>query len=169
MTLLLVVSRFPEFDLRAGELQAAPCPGARSGAAELLDDLNRALPGDGARAFRGEVRGGLCKRAYAGRQGVRDKQKGGKCMVTGVEGGAWWPVSTAREKATGEAPSSLGARPGPSFYQLIATQLRYQNPLEPLSESDFMTQVTQLAILDELKQIRSLMEQVAGKDGSVLP
>lgn len=90
-------------------------------------------------------------------------------MVTGVEGGAWWPVSTAWERATGEASGGSGAKTGPSFYQLIATQLRYQDPLEPLSESDFVTQVTQFAILDELREIRSLMERVAGKDGSVLP
>lgn len=90
-------------------------------------------------------------------------------MVTGIEGGARWPVSTAWEGVTGEAPGGSGAKPGPSFYQLIATQLRYQDPLEPLSESDFVTQVTQFAILDELREIRSLMEQVACKDGSVLP
>jgi flagellar basal-body rod modification protein FlgD len=41
------------------------------------------------------------------------------------------------------------------FLNLLVTQLRYQNPLEPLKDSDFVAQLAQFSSLEQLENINS--------------
>lgn len=45
------------------------------------------------------------------------------------------------------------------FLKLLAAQLRYQNPLEPLDNTQFMGQLTQFAMLQELIALRNELEK----------
>lgn len=45
------------------------------------------------------------------------------------------------------------------FLQLLAAQLRYQNPLEPLDNVQFMTQLTQFAMLQELVDLKGELQK----------
>jgi len=65
---------------------------------------------------------------------------------------------------TTAAVSGLGAAPGAepasqtlgkdAFMQLLVTQLRHQNPLEPMDNKDFIAQLSQFTSLEELSSIR---------------
>ena len=65
---------------------------------------------------------------------------------------------------TTEAVSGLGAASGAdpasqalgkdAFMQLLVTQLRHQNPLEPMDNKDFIAQLSQFTSLEELSSIR---------------
>ncbi len=41
------------------------------------------------------------------------------------------------------------------FLTLLATQLRYQNPLDPLKDSDFVAQLAQFSSLEGIQQLNS--------------
>jgi flagellar basal-body rod modification protein FlgD len=45
------------------------------------------------------------------------------------------------------------------FLQLLAAQLRYQNPLEPLDSTQFMGQLAQFAVLQELAGLRGEVQK----------
>lgn len=47
---------------------------------------------------------------------------------------------------------------GAQFMQLLLTQLRNQNPLDPVQDKDFMGQVTQLNSLEELRKMTTLLQ-----------
>ena len=50
------------------------------------------------------------------------------------------------------------------FLMLLIAELQHQDPLDPLSNQDFVAQLTQFTSLDELQGIRTLLEaQVAGQ------
>lgn len=49
------------------------------------------------------------------------------------------------------------------FLTLLAAQLRYQSPLEPMSERDMVAQLAQFSMLEELEKIRAGQE---GQKGS---
>lgn len=51
----------------------------------------------------------------------------------------------------GAASQSLGKD---AFMQLLVTQLRFQNPLEPMDNKDFIAQLSQFTSLEELGSIR---------------
>jgi flagellar basal-body rod modification protein FlgD len=48
---------------------------------------------------------------------------------------------------------------GEDFLQILVTQLRYQNPLAPMDNLQFMTELAQFAVLQELITLRSEMEE----------
>jgi flagellar basal-body rod modification protein FlgD len=60
--------------------------------------------------------------------------------------------STATNTKTSTSPSSIEMT-GADFMMLLLTQLRHQNPLEPMKDNEFMTQLTQLSSLSELQSI----------------
>jgi flagellar basal-body rod modification protein FlgD len=45
------------------------------------------------------------------------------------------------------------------FLKLLAAQLRYQNPLEPMNNTQFVAQLTQFAMLQELITLRNGLEK----------
>lgn len=50
------------------------------------------------------------------------------------------------------------------FLNLLVTQLRYQNPLEPLKDSDFVAQLAQFSSLEQLESINSSLGYSAELD-----
>ena len=47
------------------------------------------------------------------------------------------------------------------FMQLLMAQLQNQNPLEPMSDSEMMNQISSLNSLDELRAIKTMMSESA--------
>lgn len=67
--------------------------------------------------------------------------------VTGAPAGG---ASSAATSAAGADSLSLGKD---SFLQLLLTQLRYQDPLKPMEDQDFIAQLAQLNTLEELQSL----------------
>lgn len=86
--------------------------------------------------------------------------------------GAMFSVTGAKLEGTeSTTSSSFSYMGGDEFMQLLLAQLRNQNPLEPLSDSDMMSQFTQLNSLDQLQKINgnliamSLSNELLGAAG----
>ncbi len=46
------------------------------------------------------------------------------------------------------------------FLQLLTTQLRYQNPLDPMDNTEFVAQLAQLSTLEQLEELNSQFENL---------
>jgi flagellar basal-body rod modification protein FlgD len=46
------------------------------------------------------------------------------------------------------------------FYKLISAQLKYQNPLEPVDDVDFMSQTAQFNMLEQLMNLNSSIQSL---------
>jgi flagellar basal-body rod modification protein FlgD len=77
-------------------------------------------------------------------------------MVSGVRGGAV------------AAPAGRKTLEGVNFLRLITTQLRYQDPMRPLDEREFLVQMAQLSSLQELREIRTLLTGTAYQAASLV-
>lgn len=53
-----------------------------------------------------------------------------------------------------EAPDQLGEE---TFLQLLVTQLQNQNPLQPVDNAEFIAQLTQFNMLDQLTQLNEAL------------
>jgi len=51
-----------------------------------------------------------------------------------------------------------------AFLRLLTTQLRYQNPLDPVSDQDFLAQMAQFSALEQMQNLTSAMERFMEKD-----
>ncbi len=66
------------------------------------------------------------------------------------------------------ADTSQGAKPDQApqtnemFLQLLMTQLKNQRPLDPMDPTQFVAQLVQFNSLNELIQIREMLQQVTG-------
>ncbi|MDI3316500.1 MAG: flagellar hook capping FlgD N-terminal domain-containing protein [Bacillota bacterium] len=84
--------------------------------------------------------------------------------------------TTGAATATGTAPGTAGTSSAPgsatadplaavqlqqSFLQLLVAQLQYQNPLQPMDGTQWVTQLAQFSMLSELEQIRQKLDQIA--------
>lgn len=84
--------------------------------------------------------------------------------------------TTGAATATGMAPGTAGTSSVPgsatadplaavqlqqSFLQLLVAQLQYQNPLQPMDGTQWVTQLAQFSMLSELEQIRQKLDQIA--------
>lgn len=67
--------------------------------------------------------------------------------------------SAEAQSTTATATNEMNAD---SFMKLLMAQLTNQNPLEPLDDTQMMTQFTQLNSLQELQQIGASLTQVVG-------
>jgi flagellar basal-body rod modification protein FlgD len=65
-------------------------------------------------------------------------------LPTAAGGGSAAPL-------TSQSPSLQQA----DFLKLLTTQLRYQNPLEPLNNADFMSQMAQFSTLDGIQKLNT--------------
>jgi flagellar basal-body rod modification protein FlgD len=63
-----------------------------------------------------------------------------------------------------EAGSTLGKD---DFLKLIVTQLSYQDPLEPMQSSEFMTQMAAMGQLEQMTNLNSNFEQMMTTQGLV--
>lgn len=80
------------------------------------------------------------------------------------------PATTSSTSDTSSTSSSLGTAGllDPStFLSLLVDELKYQNPLDPTSSSDFMSQIAQLSQVEQLQSVSSAsqMGEAAGLIG----
>ena len=55
-------------------------------------------------------------------------------------------------------PRNVGGEMGKNdFLMLLATQLRYQNPLEPVSDAEFASQLAQFSALEQMQNVNSTL------------
>jgi flagellar basal-body rod modification protein FlgD len=47
-----------------------------------------------------------------------------------------------------------------AFLKLLVTQLEYQSPMEPMKNEDFVAQLAQFSVVEQLTAVRESMEQV---------
>ena len=57
-------------------------------------------------------------------------------------------------------PSSLGGLGGEAFLQLLVAQLRYQNPMEPSSGTEFLQQTAQFTQVETLQKLADTQAQL---------
>ena len=72
---------------------------------------------------------------------------------------------------TGSNDASLssaisGGLDGDALLMLLVAELQYQDPLNPVSNQEYITQLTQLTSVDELQSIRELLEDQVAKEVS---
>ena len=74
--------------------------------------------------------------------------------------------STANTSSTGTA----GLLDPSTFLSLLVDELKYQNPLDPTSSSDFMSQIAQLSQVEQLSSVSSAsqMDEAAGLIGKTV-
>lgn len=75
--------------------------------------------------------------------------------VTGVLSSGYEGTSA---KQTAVSDTSMLSKE--SFLKLLITQLKYQNPLEPLSNTDFIAQMAQFSALEELQNANKNLENL---------
>jgi flagellar basal-body rod modification protein FlgD len=85
------------------------------------------------------------------------------------------PISPVTDQSQGSTSntSSLGTAGllDPStFLSLLVDELKYQNPLDPTSSSDFMSQIAQLSQVEQLSSVSSAsqMDEAAGLIGKTV-
>jgi flagellar basal-body rod modification protein FlgD len=98
------------------------------------------------------------------RQRVRDIASKGGFMTT--------PVPSVSNQNSGSAPVASSAGMASlldptTFLTLLVDELKYQNPLDPTSSSDFMSQIAQLSQVEQLQSVSSAsqMGEAAGLIG----
>ncbi|MBU1073039.1 flagellar hook assembly protein FlgD [bacterium] len=67
------------------------------------------------------------------------------------------PVSSSA--TTSSTTASGAASEQDQFLQLLITQIQNQNPLDPLDNAQFTSQLSQFAMLEELQQMNTSLEQ----------
>lgn len=69
------------------------------------------------------------------------------------------PYATAPASAQPVVAAAAGDKD--NFMQMLLTQLRYQDPMNPMKDSDFMSQISQLQMADKMSQLnKSMLESV---------
>ncbi|MDH7479732.1 MAG: flagellar hook capping FlgD N-terminal domain-containing protein [Syntrophomonadaceae bacterium] len=70
------------------------------------------------------------------------------------------PLATV---STGSLNSVLGKE---AFLKLLITQLRSQNPLEPVKDTDFIAQMAQFSTLEQMQNLNTSLEVLAANSKS---
>lgn len=70
--------------------------------------------------------------------------------------------ATATTKAT-EPSNQLGKD---AFLRILVTQMKNQNPLEPLKDTEFIGQMAQFSSLEQLTNLNTTMNQFVGGQGN---
>ena len=82
------------------------------------------------------------------------------------------PLSDQSQGSTGDASSlgTAGLLDPSTFLSLLVDELKYQNPLDPTSSSDFMSQIAQLSQVEQLQSVSSAsqMGEAAGLIGKTV-
>jgi len=65
--------------------------------------------------------------------------------------------TTGSAAAQGIFQTKLG---GEDFIKLLVAELQYQNPLEPMSNSDYIAQMAQFAVMEQMASLNESFKQV---------
>lgn len=83
------------------------------------------------------------------------------------------PVTTAQQTITSDASSSQAKASASvigsdfeTFLQMLTTQARYQDPLEPIDSSEYSAQLAQFSMVEQQVKSNELLEALAGRIGS---
>jgi len=73
--------------------------------------------------------------------------------------------------ASSQQPAAQSAAPGgalgeTAFLQLLVAQLQYQDPLQPVDSTQFVTQLAQFQMLSDLNAMQADLDKLAGNTGS---
>ena len=63
--------------------------------------------------------------------------------------------------APGKSATALGDLGSSQFMQLLLAQLRNQNPLDPVKDQEFMSQITQMNSLEQLQKMNSALQAMS--------
>lgn len=75
-------------------------------------------------------------------------------------------ITSLNAAQPGTAPQTSNALSdinGTAFMQLLLTQMKNQNPLEPMQDREFMSQITQLNSLKQLEQMNLSLQTLLAK------
>ena len=88
--------------------------------------------------------------------------------VSGVSGGSAGSDDATQSSAT--ADGTAGLLDPSTFLTLLVDELKYQNPLDPTSASDFMGQIASLSQVEQLQSVStaSQMGEAAGLIGKTV-
>jgi flagellar basal-body rod modification protein FlgD len=82
------------------------------------------------------------------------------------------PVTGQNQGSTANTSSlgTAGLLDPQTFLSLLVDELKYQNPLDPTSSSDFMSQIAQLSQVEQLSSVSSAsqMDEAAGLIGKTV-
>ncbi len=85
------------------------------------------------------------------------------------------PISPVTGQSQGSTPDArsvgmAGLLDPTTFLSLLVDELKYQNPLDPTSSSDFMSQIAQLSQVEQLQSVSSAsqMGEAAGLIGKTV-
>jgi len=65
--------------------------------------------------------------------------------------------TTAKQYSTGDLTKTLGQD---AFFKLLITQLRYQNPLEPMQDQEFIAQLATFSTLEQATKLNTQFEKL---------
>lgn len=90
-------------------------------------------------------------------------------LVTQAGSTGWARQNAAAAVGDSRGAGGTDARQGPragdlgpdAFFRLLAAQLKYQNPLEPMRDTEFIAQLAQFTQLDETRAMRETMARFA--------
>jgi flagellar basal-body rod modification protein FlgD len=68
------------------------------------------------------------------------------------------PLYTAQEKTTATGNNNIDKE---AFLKLLTAQLKYQDPLNPLKDTEFMGQLTAMTTLEQIMNMNTTLENLA--------
>ncbi len=74
--------------------------------------------------------------------------------TTAITGAALTGAGASAASTTAASTAPGGALGKNAFLQLLVAQLKYQNPMQPVSNTQFVTQLAQFQMLSDLTAIR---------------
>ena len=74
------------------------------------------------------------------------------------------PITSTQAISQPRGGTASNAMDGDDFMLLLLTQLKHQNPMEPMNDKELMAQFTQLNSLEELKSINKALQDLSGSD-----
>jgi flagellar basal-body rod modification protein FlgD len=76
-----------------------------------------------------------------------------------------WPLGSTSDTTDTNQTSQINSAPSvsmDSFLQLLVTQLKNQDPMDPISNTDFLAQLASFSSLQQLIAIRDGVDKLAG-------
>jgi flagellar basal-body rod modification protein FlgD len=85
-------------------------------------------------------------------------------MADAVSTSNVWPNYSSQNRvgSSGSTPGSLGKD---EFLKILVAQIRSQNPLEPMGDTEFIAQMAQFSALEQMMNIADAMNRLSGSLG----